>query len=69
MSTKIKKANRYSLLLIHSIINITIPTPNNTISQLPIRLIIIATKPISNITGKNTNPKGIKTIANGMDGL
>ena len=65
----VEKANHYSLLLIIPIINITIQTPNNITNQLPIRLNIIATNPISNITGKNTNPKGIKTIANGIDGL
>lgn len=61
----VEKANHYSLLLIHSIINTTTPITNNTTNQLP----IIATKPINNITGKNTKPIGINTIVNGIDGL
>ena len=65
----VKKANHYSLLFIHSIINITITTPNNTTNQLPTKLNIIATKPITNIIGKNTNPSGINTIVDGIDGL
>ena len=61
----VEKANHYSLLFIQLIINTIIATPNNTTNQLP----IIATKPISNITGKNTNPIGINTIVKGIDGL
>ena len=65
----VEKANHYSLLLIQSTINIKIKTTIITINQLPTKLNIIATKPITNIIGKNTKPNGINTIVKGIDGL